>query len=203
MEYNINDQEAIFLVKENNQEAQEILLSKYKYIIDILVKKYIRMAYLLKIDQNDLYQEATLGFMDALHSYQDNKLAGLPRFITICIERKLQNVIKKASTQKNKVLTESLSLEQSYNDLATPLMEIISDNNKNNPLINLTEKEEYDELVSKINNILSQQEYEVYSLLISGINYIDIATLLDKTPKQIDNTIQRMRSKIKKMLDKQ
>lgn len=203
MEYKINDQEAVFLVKENNSDAQEILLLKYKYIIDILIKKYIRMAYLLKIDQNDLYQEATLGLIDAIHSYQDNKEAGLPRFITICVERKLQNTIKKASTQKNKILNESLSLEQSYNDLATPLMEIISDNNKNNPLVNLTEKEEYEELVAKIGEILSKQEYEVYSLLVSGINYIDIATLLDKKPKQVDNTIQRMRSKIKKMLDKE
>ncbi len=200
MEYKIDDQEAILLVKENNQDAQEMLLKKYKYIISIIIQKYRQMAQSLKIDYNDLYQEALIGFIEAIHNYQDDKEAGLPRFITICVERKIQNTIKKASTKKNKLVTDSLSLDQTYNSLS-PLMDIISDNNINNPLVNLTQKENVEELTTRIKSILSKQEYEVYCLLINGINYQDIATLIEKSAKQVDNSIQRIRNKIKKMLD--
>lgn len=201
MEYKIDDQEALSMVRENDNDAKDALYKKYSYIIDIVIKKYTRMAYLLKVDYKDLYQEGMLGFTDAINGYQDDKETGLPRFITVCVERKLQNAIKKASTQKNKMMSESLSLEYTYNDVSAPLIDIISDNDKNNPLVNLTNQESHDELVKKIKGILSNQEYEVYSLLVNGINYIDIATLLEKNPKQIDNSIQRIRGKIKKMLD--
>ena len=48
---------------------------------------------------------------------------------------------------------------------------------------------------------LSDSEYEVYSLMISGLKYNEISILLDKNLKQIDNTIQRVKTKIRKILD--
>lgn len=201
MEYKIDDQEAIFLVKENNPDAKDVLYEKYKYIIDIHLKKYQRMAYLFQIDMNDLYQEAMIGFTDAINNYKDDKDAGLPRFITLCVDRKLQNVMRKASTQKNRAVLETLSLDQNINENAISLIDAISDN-ENNPLEKLTKQENYNELVSNINKLLSNNEYEVYTLMINGLNYQDIALLLNKSPKQIDNAIQRIRLKIKKMLAK-
>ena len=200
MEYKIDDHETISLVRENNPDAKDKLFDKYKYIIDILIKKYKRSAYLLQIDNNDLYQEAMLGFADAINTYKDDKDAGLARFITVCVERKLQNAIKKGNTLKNKMMIDSLSLEKPLDNISSTLMDIISDQNKNNPLVNLTNQESYDELMKLIEENLSNQEYEVFSLMISGLNYQEIAPLLNKKPKQIDNSIQRIRSKIKKLL---
>lgn len=201
MEYKIDDYETISLVRENNPDAKDKLFEKYKYIIDILMIKYKRSAYLLQIDNNDLYQEAMLGFADAINTYQDDKEAGIARFITVCVERKLQNAIKKGSTLKNKARLESLSFEHPLNNVSSTLMDIISDDNKNNPLINLTDQESYEELVKLIKDNLSTQEYEVYNLMVNGLNYQEIAILLDKKPKQIDNSIQRIRGKIKKIIN--
>lgn len=200
MKYEIDDQETIMLIRENNVEAKDIIFEKYKYIIDILINKYKRSAYVLKIDQNDLYQEAMLGFADAINTYQDDKEAKLATFITLCVERKIQNAIKKANTKKNKMFVSSISLEQQADDAFNPLIDLISDGEDSDPLIKLTNKEDYQELVDKIKGILSASEYEVYSLMINGISYIDIANLLGKTPKQIDNAIQRIRLKIKKII---
>ncbi|NLA32789.1 MAG: hypothetical protein GX864_02480 [Mollicutes bacterium] len=94
----------------------------------------------------------------------------------------------------------SISLEQQADDAFNPLIDLISDGEDSDPLVKLTNKEDYQELVNKIKEILSDSEYEVYSLMINGINYIDIANLLGKTPKQIDNAIQRIRLKIKKII---
>lgn len=200
MEYKDNDDEIIYLVKENDDNAKDYLVNKYQNIVDIIIKKYKRMAYLLKVDNNDLYQEAMLGFADALDKYDEKKDASLKTFISLCVERRLQNVIKKASTKKNKVMNESLSLDNQQDDDSNPFIDFLSDNNLNNPLSTIEQEENYQELTSKINSILSDSEIEVYNLLINGLNYNDIAILLDKSSKQVDNTIQRLRNKIKKIV---
>jgi len=157
---------------------------------------------LLKIDNNDLYQEAMLGFSDAINSYSSDKNASLKTFISLCTERRVQNFIKKANTKKSRLFSDSLSLDNQISDESDTFINFISDNNKNNPLINLEEEEKYEELRERIDAILSASEKEVYELLICGFNYKDIATLLDKDPKQIDNSIQRIRNKIRDMLKK-
>ena len=39
--------------------------------------------------------------------------------------------------------------------------------------------------------------------MISGLKYSEIAILLDRNLKQVDNTVQRVRSKIRKIIDEQ
>ena len=196
----LNDNELISMIHESSEDAKDLLFKKYKYIIDIEIKKYSSMAKLLGYDYNDLMQDALVGFSDALNSYRDDRYTALASFITLCVDRKLQVSIKKAGRKKNKLLNDSLSLEYVYQQYASPLMDIISDNKENDPLENILKEEKFKELLDKIKNSLSNSEYEVYSLMINGLKYDEIATLLDKNLKQVDNTIQRVKSKIKKIL---
>ena len=196
----VDDGQLINMLHEASEDAKDLLFEKYKYIIDIEMKKYSRMARTLGYDLNDLYQDALVGFSDALVSYRDDRHAALPSFITLCVDRKLQVSIKKAGRLKNKLLNESLSLEHVYESYASPLMDLLSDNSENDPLENILKEEKLKELVTSITKSLSDAEYEVYSLMINGLKYDEIATLLNKNLKQIDNTIQRVRNKIKKIL---
>lgn len=195
-----SDSELCSMICENNEDAKDILFKKYKYIIDIIIKKYSLSAVKVGIEYNDLYQEALVGFTDALNSYDENKDASIATFITLCVERKLQNTILKAKTIKNKMFLQALSLDY-QDDSESPLSEIISDNSKNDPLNNMTNDESYIELIEKIKNELSTSEYEVFTLMVSGLSYIEIAEQLNKNPKQIDNAIQRIKSKIKKIIN--
>jgi RNA polymerase sporulation-specific sigma factor len=202
MEYtDLNDNELLSMIKESSEEAKDLIFKKYKYIIDIEMRKYANMARSLGYDYNDLYQDALVGFSDAINSYRDDKNAALASFITLCVDRKLQVSIKKAGRLKNKLLTESLSLEHVYNEYTSPLMDLLSDNSENDPLENILKEENLKELVANIKESLSGNEYEVYSLMINGLKYDEIATLLNKNLKQVDNTIQRVKTKIKKILD--
>jgi RNA polymerase sporulation-specific sigma factor len=81
-------------------------------------------------------------------------------------------------------------------------MYILSDNNSNNPLESSIKEEDLKELADSIKEVLSDSEYEVYLLMISGLNYNEISILLDKSLKQVDNTIQRIKNKVKKIIDK-
>lgn len=193
----ISDSELFSLICEDNEDAKDILFMKYKYIIDIVIKKYAFVAMRLGFEYKDLYQEALVGFSDAINSYKDDKNASVATFITLCVDRRLQNSIKKASRIKNKMFLDSLSLEHVYEQYEVPLKDIISDDSSNDPLVNITKDEEIEELIEMINESLSDSELEVYKLLITGMNYIEIAKLLNKNPKQIDNAIQRIKNKVK------
>ncbi len=194
-----NDVELVHLVNENNEEAKDMLYNKYKYIIDIIMSKYKKVFYVLGMDQAEVRQEAMLAFTDALVSYSSEKEASIPTFISLVIERKIQNCIRKADTIKNKKNNQNYSLDYEYESFNKPLKDIIGDPNSD-PFIKVQGLEAYNELVAKINGILSPLEHEVYKLLINGFSYQDIAKILHREPKQIDNTIQRVRSKIRDLL---
>ncbi len=197
----ISDSELISMVHESSTEAKDLLFEKYRYIIDVETKKYLRMAKILGYEYNDLMQDALVGFSDALKNFRDDKEASLSSFITLCVDRKLQSSIIKAGRKKNKIINESLSLEYVYQQYASPLMDLLSDHSENDPLENILKEEKFKELLESIKNTLSDSEYEVYSLMINGLKYDEIATLLDKNLKQVDNTIQRVKNKIKKILE--
>jgi RNA polymerase sporulation-specific sigma factor len=195
-----SDSELYSLICEEDESAKDLLFAKYKYIIDIVIKNYAFTAMKYGFEYKDLYQEALVGFADAMNSYKDDKDTTMATFITLCVERRLQNTLRKAGRLKNKMFLDSLSLDHVYEKYDLELKDVISDNNLNDPLTNIMKDEDYDELLKNIEKTLSASEYEVYKLLISGLNYSDIAKILKKNPKQIDNAIQRIKSKIKDIL---
>ena len=67
----ISDSELINLANEESEEAKEILFEKYQYIINLIIKKYITASKKYNVEYNDLYQEALVGFTDAINRYND------------------------------------------------------------------------------------------------------------------------------------
>jgi RNA polymerase sporulation-specific sigma factor len=197
MEY--NDEQLSILASENNEDAKDILFKKYSYIIDIILSKYKKSIYALNIDYNEVKQDANLAFTDALVRYSNEKESSLATFISVCVERKVQNCIRKGDTIKNHIYNDAYSLEYEYESFSRPLTEIIGDNSKE-PLTNLEKEEDFEDLLKKISQSLSPLEKDVYNLMLNGFNYMEISKVLNKEPKQIDNTIQRIRSKIKDLL---
>ena len=197
----ISDSELINLANEESEEAKEILFEKYQYIINLIIKKYIIASKKYNVEYNDIYQEALVGFTDAINRYNDTS-SSLPTFITLCVDRRLQVIIKKASRLKNKIMNSSLSLEHVYDNYEQPLMDLLSDENKNNPLHNLEDDENCKVLINEIEKNLSSNEKEVFYLMLKNYNYLEIAEILNKTSKQIDNCIQRIKSKSKNILNK-
>lgn len=194
-----SDSELYSMICESNEEAKEIIYNKYKYIIDVIIKKYVYTAKKLGVEYNDLYQEGLVGFADALNHYDESKKVQLSTFLSVCVERRLQNAVLKASRLKNKILLDSLSLDHVYGEHQIPLSEMISEP-MSDPLFDISKQEELDELLQKIKQNLSNNEYEVFNFLIHGLTYQDIALVLNKTPKQVDNAIQRLKNKIKDIL---
>ena len=194
------DNEVVSMVCDN-EEATDLLYEKYKYIIDILLSKYRAVLKYHNLDALEVRQDAIIAFMDAIKNYNQEKNASLPTFITICVNRKIQNVIRKSSTIKETVLRESFSLDYTYgDDDETTLADIIIEENSN-PELKVINKENYNILVSKIDESLSPFEKEVFDLMINSFQTEEISKLLNEPIKKIYNTTHRIRDKIKKLLE--
>ena len=61
------------------------------------------------------------------------------------------------------------------------------------------EKEVWEDFKQRLNGRLSKMENQVLAFYLDGNNYIQIAQLMNKSPKSIDNALQRIRQKVKQM----
>mgnify|MGYP004473024785 CR=1 FL=1 len=189
------DNELTYLIKDNNEVAQDLLYDKYKFIIDSILNKYKRVFYALNIELEEVRQEANLAFSYAIYNYDEKKDASLNTFITLCVERKVRKVIKSKETMKSKVQSETISLNN--NDKLD--IENLYGDETYEPSKKIENIDMLKYINKKVKDLLSQKELEVYNLLLQGLTYQEIAIALNKTPKQIDNTIQRIRIKLKKL----
>lgn len=198
--YEISDDELYVLSLEENEDAKNLLFERFRFIIDINLKKYKRIAIGYGIDMKDFESEALYGFSDAISSYRHGKEAGLATFINLCVSRRLKKCLVKASRAKNLMEKEAFSLEYVYDEYGSPLLDLISDHYKNDPLQHITKREDYEELVALINSKLSKLEQDVFKYMLDGYSYRQIAIFLKKDVKVIDNAMQRIKVKIKKIL---
>ena len=189
----------IDMLSDANEDVRDSLYEKYLPTIKFVVKKFIGNAKKLGLEQSDLMQEANVAFTDAINTYDQSKEASLQTFIVICVQRRLSNVISKAQTIKSKMEQQNLSLDYDYDEEGLPLKEVLG-SDLSDPSLKYSEKETMEELKRKIKEQLSPLELEVFSYMINGLNYQEIAEILDKSPKQIDNTMQRVRAKARALL---
>lgn len=193
------DNEVVNLVCEN-EEATDLLYEKYKYIIDILLNKYKAVLKYHNLDPIEVKQDAIIALLAAINSYNQEKTASLQTFITICVNRKILNIIRNSSTIKEQVMRSTYSLDYAYgDDEETTLADIIIEENSN-PEHKIISKENYNMLMKKIDESLSPFEKEVFDLMINNFQPEDIASLLNENTKKIYNTSHRIREKIKKLL---
>lgn len=199
MKYDEEDNMLVSMLSDANEDIRDSLYEKYLPTIKYVVKKYVVSAKKLGLEQSDLMQEANVAFTDAINTYDQNKDASLHTFIVLCVQRRLSNVISKAQTLKSKIDQQNLSLDYDYDDDGLPLKEVLG-SDLSDPSLKYSEKETTEEIKNKIKEQLSPLELEVFSYMINGLNYQEIAEILDKSPKQIDNTMQRVRAKARALL---
>lgn len=192
-----NDSELVSYIYEHNEEANEIMFSKYRPLINSISRRYYPQCMNTGLELSDLIQEGMIGLSYAINSYQDNKEASFYTYARTCIERKILSTVLGTDRLKNKILNESISFEGNGE---VSLLELISDNSKNpEKMIISYEKEQ--EIYDLAKRILTDMEFQVFELKANGFTYREIASTLDVSPKIIDNALQRIKAKMKKELN--
>ena len=204
MDYNeIDEMDLITLLDENDENVRNIIYDKYAYLVDILIKKYQRAIRYYKINYDEIKCEALYAFSDGIHSFTSDKYASLKTFLYVCIERRLLNYIRHAMSGKQQVINESLSIDFLISDDNITPKGLLSDDNKTNPLHNLMEKENSNKIYLLAKKNLSEFEYTVFNYMVNSFSYNEIARMMDKSPKQIDNAIKRIKLKMKELIEKE
>lgn len=183
--------EELLALKEEGYETE--ILERYKE----LVVKIARSYYIVGGDIEDTVQEGMMGLYKAIRNYSPEKNSSFKTFAIMCIKHQIQTAIKKANTKKNAPLSSSVSL-QSFADGDSaeeylPMGLILQDS----PVDKVINKENYHNLILNIKQILSKREYKVLTYYLQGYSYKEIAEILNLTNKSIDNSLTRIKNKLK------
>ena len=86
MEYKtLNDNELVYLCNENNEEATNILIDKYKSSILSILREYLKEYNVVGIEVADLYQEGLIGLIHAIDSFDEKKDVTFYTYANACI----------------------------------------------------------------------------------------------------------------------
>ncbi len=196
-----NDYELLYLVSENNEEANEMFYKKYKPIIEIKANKMYPSIKNKGYELNDLIQEGMIGLSQALKDYKEQKNVTFYTFANLCINRQMLTFIRNINRQKHKILNDSISIDSSYDKTGNPLMNSIFSDKVSNPEEDFVNLETSEELLNKIYKELTNKQIEVFDLRMQGFNQIEIASLLNTTRKSVESSLSRIRIKIRNIID--
>ena len=178
--------------KTGDSDAINVILEEYSKILSFNANKY----YLIGAEQDDLKQEGLLGLLKAIKLYDESKNIPFNNFANLCVRRQMITAIKKANRQKHILLNESLrEFEDTSESLDNNLKldEYVS--KEKNPEENFFLKEKIKDFKKFSNENFSKFEKKTLNYLIEGYSYREIAKILEKDLKSIDNAIQRIRKK--------
>ena len=192
----INDNELIELSHNKNEEVINILIDKYKPIINKIIKELLYKYEIKGIDYNDLYQEGMLGLMNAIEHYNTSKNILFYTFACVCIKSSIISELRRTFRNKNKYFNESVSFEE-LTDKSSLINDLFVDSNSNPDSI-LINREEEKEFIDSFKNMLTLREKEVFELKMNDFTNDEIAAVTNKSKKEIENTLFRIKSKYKK-----
>lgn len=195
----LNDYELVGLAQENNEEAGEILYRKYQPLILKKSNKYFKYMQNKGVELNDLIQECTIGFEEAIQRFNQDDRSSFYTFASICMDRQLMSELTRQNRDKYRFLNEAIPLDTIDNEEDVSLINCIGDN-RNNPEEGLLLDENFKEIYLKIATKLTDFEECVFRLRLQDFDYYEIASILDKDKKSIDNAIQRIKGKIKEII---
>lgn len=199
---NVDDIDLIKQAKNNDKNAINTLINKYKNIVNIKVTKY----YIDGAEKDDIIQEGLIGLFKAIKNFDFEKDITFKTFANLCVERQIITAIKGSKRQKHLPLNTYISLnnptsENGDGEEESQLIDVYNTNTIEDPLETITKNEYYDNVKNTINDSLSDFEKRVLRRFVAGQSYTQIAEGLNSPVKSIDNAIQRIRKKTAKNIE--
>ena len=184
----LTDEQLIENINAGETACMDVLIERYKR----QVRNQARPLYLMGGDSDDLIQEGMLGLFKAIRDYRPEKSDSFEAFAGICISRQLYSAIQAAGRLKHAPLN-------SYVELSPELGEAVGGLKEKSPEELVIDQENMQSLRSEILKVATPLEQEILNAYLNGQSYTEIAQRLNKEPKSIDNALQRIRRKLKRI----
>ncbi|MCS7243789.1 MAG: sigma-70 family RNA polymerase sigma factor [Candidatus Calescibacterium sp.] len=202
----LTDEELVELSKAGNKEAIKVLIQRYsKFLFSKVIPFYIPGG-----EREDIIQEAYIGFLKAVEDFDKTK-GSFFNFVNLCVQRQITTAIKSSNRNKARILRNPISLEsnlfdedsgeKSLYDYISPSRIIqgsYQETSIEDTIIDFIEKNRIKE--SLLSN-LTHREKEILKLRAQGLTYSEIGKKINVSPKSVDNAIQRIKKKIKNLMD--
>ena len=197
----MTDEQLIRALRDGERGVMDFIMVKYKS----MVRKKARAMFLLGGENEDLIQEGMIGLIKAVRDYDAAQGASFASFAELCVSRQMYSAIEASRRKKHLPLNSYISLyeegETEDDGRNVPLIDTIESEGESDPEAIYFGKEYTEAFVEQLKERLSPLEKHVLYLHLMGTDYRTIAELLDKSPKSVDNALQRIKSKAEKMLN--
>ena len=178
----LSDEALCEQMRQGNREAEEVLASRYHRLVRAISRPY----FLAGGDSEDLLQEGMLGFIKAMREYDAQQGASFATFADVCIRRRLYTVLKSSASGKHQALNQALPLNSTFVDLVST---------QHDPELLLIDKETTTEILNHIRKQLSSFEAKILEYYLAGLTCREISQAVGKSPKSVENAVQRIRRK--------
>jgi len=196
------DEELICRLRDGEEAIMDYIMKKYKN----LVRKNARNMYILGAEEQDLIQEGMIGLFYAIKDYDSGRDASFFTFADLCISRRMYKAIEASKREKHTPLNNYVSLygdnDDNNKDGKSGFIELLSAGDISNPENLLIDQENVKQIEKIVEQELSSFEKQVFDLYITGMKYVQIAKVLGRDEKSTDNALQRIKSKLKKAIEK-
>lgn len=196
----MTDEQLLCDYKNGNQEIMDYLMVKYKS----MVRKKARAMYLLGGENEDLIQEGMIGLIKAVRDFDVTQKTSFSSFAELCVSRQMYSAIETSNRKKHLPLNSYVSLYEDSEEVgegrSLPLIDTIESSKENDPEVLYFGKEYTEAFAEQLKELLSPLENHVLYLHLMGTDYRTIAELLGKSPKSVDNALQRIKTKAQKIL---
>lgn len=182
--------------------ADEALYERYKNVVRMKARPY----FLIGADREDLVQEGMIGLYKAIRDYTPDHNAGFRSFAEMCIVRQLITAIKSATRKKHAPLNTCVSFygsAYSEEEKERTLLDTMATVRTESPEDAFISKENMERILGSIEKLLTPLEKQVLDLFMDGYSYQQIAAMLGRGTKTVDNALQRIKRKLEKYLQEE
>lgn len=194
----VGDGELVARYREGDQDALLALLARYRGFARAKARSY----FLVGGDREDIVQEGMIGLYKAVRDFAPDRRASFRSFAELCITRQILTAIKTATRQKHAPLNSYVSFDRPVDDdpdrTVGDSLAVVAGSD---PLEMLVESDELSQLQEIFDDALSGLEGEVLQLYVDGRSYHEIAELLGRRVKSIDNALQRIKRKLEQRIE--
>ncbi|WP_294512234.1 sigma-70 family RNA polymerase sigma factor [uncultured Intestinimonas sp.] len=173
--------------------AEEILVMRYNRLVRICARPY----FLAGGDSEDLIQEGMLGLLSAIREFLPGKGSTFRTYAETCIRNRILSAIRAAARDKHDPLNHYVSYETPLLDGNTDRYPFTASRSPlQNPEDMYISREERRERLGTLKGQLSGLEAKILTLFLRGYSYAEIAVQVERSPKAVDNAVQRIRRKV-------
>lgn len=178
------------LVAAGDRLAEESLVTRYSRLVRVCARPY----FLAGGDSEDLIQEGMFGLLKAIREFDPSRDASFHTFAELCIRRRVLSAVAAAARDKHAPLNDSIPFDSPFFDGQSELSAGLRP--PGNPEDLLIDREEQRERLGRLKDQLSGLEGMILDHYLRGCSYREIASRVGRSPKSVDNAVQRIRRKV-------